>query len=515
MTVALVGLIGFQLYWINNAIVLRNDRFEKDVQESLRNVAHKLEKNEMLYIASKNDLWVSDTARILTEKREFINSNPREGNVRTEVKTDSVGNITYKFKSNQNKVEFIYKEKTLNDSSVKAVHIVQQSAVTTNDTSSPEMIAEVKVDARKLENKTAQLDIILNEILELEAQSQHRVHPEVLDSLLHEEFDGKGINITYEFGVYNENDNVFVLVNTEEKEELRNSELKANLFPNDILGNVNYLMVNFPNQNNFLLKQISATLASSLVLIGIIIFCFIYAINTILRQKKLSEVKNDFINNMTHELKTPIATISLASEALGEKEVINNSIAYNRYLKVIKEESGRLGEQVERVLQAARFDKKDFALKKETTDIIKLIGLIVDNSRLQVDGKGGSIKFTTATEFQEVQVDPTHISNAIQNLIDNALKYSNTPVNIEVQFQSNPDNIILTVKDKGIGISKEQLKRIFEKFYRVSKGNIHDIKGFGLGLSYVKSVVEAHNGTIEVKSELGKGSDFRIKLPLR
>jgi two-component system phosphate regulon sensor histidine kinase PhoR len=416
----------------------------------------------------------------------------------------------YRFKSNQNKVELIYQEKFVDDSVRKEANVVQESVVASINS---ESTRQVLVDARKLENKTAKLDIVLKEILELEAGFEHRVHPQILDSLLHVEFIDKGINITYEFGVFNEDDNVFVMANADNRESLKNSEMKANLFPNDILGNVNYLMVNFPNQNSYLLRQISATLATSVIFIGIIIFCFAYAISTILRQKKLSEMKNDFINNMTHEFKTPIATVSLATEALGEEEIISDKKTYHRYLKVIKQETNRLGDQVEKVLQAATFDKKDFAINKVKTDIVPLLNQVLENLRIQVESLGGTLQFSTETDSLETSIDPIHISNAVQNLIDNSLKYSNSPPYVDVSLICHSESVELTVKDSGIGIGKEQLNKIFDKFYRVQKGNIHDVKGFGLGLSYVKSVAEAHGGQIEVKSELGKGSTFSIRIP--
>lgn len=512
MSVALIGLIGFQLYWINNAISLRNDRFEKDVQESLRNVAQKLEKNEMLFIASKNDFWVYDSTSEKSGNKIIGTSLPSGVDINEEIHPDSTGKRIFKFKSNQNKVEIIYSEKKGTDSTSKEVHVIQQSVFATSE---PEAVAEVhEVDAMKLGNKTAQLDIVLKEILELESGNEHRVHPQVLDSLLHEEFHDKGINITYEFGVYNEDDNVFVMANANNQEELKSSELRANLFPNDLLGNVNYLMVNFPNQNSYLLRQISATLATSIIFIGIIIFCFAYAINTILKQKKLSEVKNDFINNMTHEFKTPIATVSLATEALGEGAIASDKKTHQRYLQVIKQETNRLSEQVEKVLQAATFDKEDFAIERVKIDLIPLLNQVFENLRIQTESKGGTLQFSTDSKLLEIQIDPTHISNAVQNLIDNAIKYSNPPPRIEVNLISHSESVKLSVKDSGIGISKEQLSKIFDKFYRVPKGNIHDVKGFGLGLSYVKSVAEAHGGRIHVTSEQGKGSTFTIKLPV-
>ena len=511
MSIALIGLIGFQLFWINNVVKLSNQRFESDVRESLQNVVTKLERNEMLYLVSKNELWEYDT--LMTKKWITATSGnvfwEEKGNEEEFIHSDSSGKRIMKFKTNQNNVEFVYHEKVKVDSSNGEIQVIQESEMRGI---SPR--AEMTVDVNKLENKTAQMEVVVREILEMEAGETHRVHPQVLDSLLHEEFTGKGIHITYDFGVFNEDENNFVFVQAGNKEHLQNSQLKANLFPNDLLGNVNYLLVNFPDQNSFLLKQISTTLITSVLLIGIIIFCFVYAINTILRQKKLSDVKNDFINNMTHEFKTPLATVSLATQALEENDIRNNPKTYNRYLKVIKEETERLGDQVERVLQVATFDKGQFELKIESVDVIQLLNEVIDSFRIQIENANGNITKEYDRESFQAELDVTHFQNAIRNLLDNAIKYSPEAPVITMKFTGSEDSFQISVKDSGIGISKEQLKRIFERFYRIPKGNLHDVKGFGLGLHYVKNVVIAHGGDIDARSSPGAGSTFSIKLPI-
>ena len=372
----------------------------------------------------------------------------------------------------------------------------------------------IALDGKKIEKKTSQLEVIVNEMLELELVSHdQRIHPQVLDSLLHEEFNSKGINMNFEFGVFDPNEDNFVLAKTTDKDHLKESTLKANLFPNDLLGNVSYLMVNFPNQNNYLLKQISATLLTSILLIGIIIFCFAYAISTIIKQKKLSEIKNDFINNMTHEFKTPITTISLATQALNEDVISGNKEKRYRYLNVIQDETQRLTEQVESVLNAATLEKKDFNLSKKELDIVELLRQTLDSFKIQVESAGGSLSTSFDKKIYFIAIDPPHFVNAVQNLLDNALKYSLEIPEIRFEFTSDEQGVKISVEDSGIGIKKEQLKKIFEKFYRVPKGNIHDVKGFGLGLSYVKGVVKSHGGEIMMDSELGKGSKCTITIP--
>ncbi len=255
-------------------------------------------------------------------------------------------------------------------------------------------------------------------------------------------------------------------------------------------------------------------MVSSGVLILVIVLCFGYSIRTILRQKKLSLMKNDFINNMTHEFKTPIATVSLATEALQDKSVSQSSDMHTRYVKMIRDENQRLGSQVERVLQIAAIDKRDFNLNIEELDLHKLIRSLVENMQIQVESRGGRITSVLNAATCAVKGDETHISNCIMNLLDNANKYSPEAPNIIVRTESTYNSITITVQDHGMGMSRETQKHVFEKFYRLPTGNRHDVKGFGLGLSYVKKMVEAHHGTVAVDSTPGKGSKFTINLPL-
>jgi two-component system phosphate regulon sensor histidine kinase PhoR len=251
------------------------------------------------------------------------------------------------------------------------------------------------------------------------------------------------------------------------------------------------------------------------LLILVIIFSFYYTISTIFRQKKLSDVKNDFINNMTHEFKTPISTISLACEVLNDRSIAKTPERVDNYVKMIKDENSRLGLLVENILQTAILDKGEFRLKITPVDIHNVIEQAISNIQLAVSKKEGEIlTHLDATQFT-LQVDRVHMTNVIYNLIDNALKYSNEKPVITVSTKDTAAGIAISVQDNGIGISKENQKKIFEKLYRVPTGNVHNVKGFGLGLSYVKAIVEKHGGTVSVASELNKGSTFTIHLPMQ
>jgi two-component system phosphate regulon sensor histidine kinase PhoR len=241
---------------------------------------------------------------------------------------------------------------------------------------------------------------------------------------------------------------------------------------------------------------------------GVILFCFAYTIQVILEQKKLSEIKNDFINNMTHEFKTPIATISLAADSIGNPMILHKPEKVQRFANIIKAENKRMNKQVEKVLSMALLDRKEVNLMIKPINIHEIISRAVDNISLQVERKDGQILQDLKAENAVIEADETHISNVIHNLLDNANKYTPEKPAISVHTRNTDGGVQVMIKDNGLGMSKEQRRKIFDKFYRVHTGNRHDIKGFGLGLSYVKAIVSEHKGDITVQSELGKGSKF-------
>jgi two-component system phosphate regulon sensor histidine kinase PhoR len=252
----------------------------------------------------------------------------------------------------------------------------------------------------------------------------------------------------------------------------------------------------------------------SVVFIGIIIGAFYYTIRTILQQKKISEIKNDFINNMTHELKTPISTISLACEMLSDKDVSATDGQRQNYIRMINDENKRLGTLVENVLQNAVIERGELKLKRDLLHVHGLLHDSIESFKIQVEKRGGTIKFQPQATDDLVNADRVHLSNVIYNLLDNANKYTTEIPFIEVVTTQVSDHIIVKITDNGMGISKENQKRIFDKLYRVPSGNLHDIKGFGLGLSYVKAIVDLHGGEIGVESSPGKGSTFKFLIPL-
>jgi two-component system, OmpR family, phosphate regulon sensor histidine kinase PhoR len=286
------------------------------------------------------------------------------------------------------------------------------------------------------------------------------------------------------------------------------------LFQNDLNGaKPNYLYVYFPKRSGYLLRETGFTIIPTLILTAILIAIFGYTIMVIFRQKKLSMIKNDFINNMTHELKTPISTISLASQMLEDGSITNTPQTIEHISRVINQESKRLSYQVEKVLQMAVFNEGKLKFKFKEFDANKMIETVAANFELRVKNKNGTLITEKTAKNAVISGDEVHITNVIFNLLDNAVKYSDDSPEIKIVTENKKDQLAISVQDKGIGIPKEHQSQIFDRFYRVPTGNIHNVKGFGLGLSYVKKIVDSHNAKIKVESAVNKGTKFTILFP--
>ena len=353
---------------------------------------------------------------------------------------------------------------------------------------------------------------------------------ENLSVYLKAEFGNQGIDLDYEYGVYSNKTESFLILNGNYVAEIGSISQASEIADDDPLSNADYtiplfdiqdkdepgyLKIYFPEKSKFLWRNLLPILISSILFTGLILLCFAYTIYVIFRQKQISVIKNDFINNMTHEFKTPIATISLATDSIGSPKVINEESKIRRFLNIIKQENKRMLSQVEKVLQMAQIDRKELNLKKVSIDLHEVIEKVVGNASLKVESREGQIMTDLQAENHLIEGDATHITNVVANLIDNAEKYSEEKPLIKVSSRDKKGGVVFTVEDNGIGMSKDSVKHIFEKFYRIPTGNVHNVKGFGLGLSYVKAIIEAHQGNISVKSELGKGSRFSVFLPLK
>ena len=333
----------------------------------------------------------------------------------------------------------------------------------------------------------------------------------LLGLLIETEFKKRNITDDYEYATYDCIDKCMEGGSYISPKKVNHSNAIATI---PVVQNYGYYFgVQFPHLEATLISQMGIWGFSSVVLL-IVIFFFVYTLFVILKQRRLSEIQKDFINNLTHEFKTPISTIAISTEVLREPSIIQTPERLLNYATIIQTENNRLKQQVERVLQMARLEKQDIGLKREPCDIHSLIKEVAKNMELPLQEKNGKLTLELNAPFSAVLLDKLHFANVIFNLLDNAIKYSKNSPQIVIKTASSKKEICIEIVDNGIGISPENQRQIFHRFYRITTGNIHEVKGFGLGLSYVKLIVEAHKGKISVKSELDKGSKFTIILPI-
>ncbi len=365
----------------------------------------------------------------------------------------------------------------------------------------------------RIKDKMQRIQQTVSDLREFTEPLESRVNQNIIDSMIASEFSIKSLPLDYGFGVLNGENNHFVYTKNATREQLAGSPFSSVLFAGDIMPKNHKLFVEFPHTQSYLYKQNMGTLAMSVLFVLMIVGSFGWTMRNLNRHKAVSEMKSDFINNMTHEFKTPIATIALASEALRDPEVSSSYERVSRFIGVIREENRRLSSQVERVLQAAKLDRGELVLTKSDVDMHEVVEYAKDSIMLQVEARGGQIVTDLQASYAVVVGDDVHLRNILLNLMDNAIKYTKDTPHIVVSSRTTNEGIVLSVQDNGIGISKENQKRVFEKLYRVPTGNVHNVKGFGLGLSYVKAIVEAHGGSVSIESEIGSGSRFDVMLP--
>jgi two-component system, OmpR family, phosphate regulon sensor histidine kinase PhoR len=343
-----------------------------------------------------------------------------------------------------------------------------------------------------------------------------RINPLWIDSLLRFELHNKGINLPFSYDVgYANSDSLLFSKAYDlagERPVFNVAETyQTPIFRQDVINDPGKLRITFPDKNSHILNTMTYMLSISGGLLLVLIFCFGYTIFSILKQKKISEMKTDFINNMTHEFKTPVSTIMIASEALKDEEIIEDKTRVARLANIIYEENERLGSHIERVLNIARIEKNDFKLDKKPLDVNELISEVLDSMQLILQKSSARVDLHLDAEDAVIEADELHFANVINNLIDNAIKYSRENPELTITTLNKNNQLVIRVADKGIGMSRDQQAKIFEQFYRVPTGNLHDVKGFGLGLSYVNTIVKRLEGMISVRSEREKGSEFELK----
>ncbi|PWB74223.1 hypothetical protein C3F09_04225 [candidate division GN15 bacterium] len=365
------------------------------------------------------------------------------------------------------------------------------------------------------QQKRALVQRVLTQMLTVELKPvEQRIDSVELDSAVGQALKAQGINLGYAYGVYPVRaDNLSLAAPGALAPQLMNSEYRTRLFPQDLLSRPSDLVLYFPGRQAYLWKQMGPMLAAVGLFMLVIVFCFAYAIRVISRQRQFTTRMTDFINNMTHEFKTPIATVALASEAISRADVVAEPERLSRFNRMIQDETTRMRTQVDKILQMAVLEEGDYDLNLTEVDVHAIIAKAVENTALHVHARGGSITTDLKAERPVILGDRVHLTNIVHNLLDNANKYSPAQPTITVSTRNVADGIEVSIKDKGVGIAASDQKAIFDKYYRVSNGNVHDVKGFGLGLSYVKLMVTAHGGRIDLESAPGEGTDIRIVLP--
>ncbi|MEN8117607.1 MAG: HAMP domain-containing sensor histidine kinase [Bacteroidota bacterium] len=500
MAIVLSGLIFVQTSMIKSASDIREDQFNKQVHNALVQVVRQLEADEE-YLARK----YAREGRFPSAKgitNEFNRVFPRS----------NIGEGVLSFK-------FGYSGKSIYGTIEEKFQMQIQDSVPTNGSimSIDQLLISTLESQERREQWLRDVHWKNYEILFLEDRPiQERVDTARLNQLLSAALAQTGIELDYKYAVTNATLGRKTIISgtPDYNSGRKKGESSQLLFQNDYAGSQpNYLNVYFPKRSGYLLKQTGLTTIPTIILTGLLIGIFVYTIMVIFRQKKLSNIKNDFINNMTHELKTPISTISLASQMLQDGSVSNTPSTIEHVSKVINQESKRLSFQVEKVLQMAVFNEGRLKLKLREFDLNKMVDNVTGNFELRVKNKNGTLQTDTSAQNSVVKGDEVHLTNVIFNLLDNAMKYSRENPEIKVTTQNRKEQVIISVEDNGIGIPKEHHTQIFDRFYRVPTGNVHDVKGFGLGLSYVKKIIDLHNGIIKIESAVNKGTKFSILFP--
>ena len=368
---------------------------------------------------------------------------------------------------------------------------------------------------KRIKHLTSVIDQIILEVSTDHSLVSKRLNTKLVDSVLVNELKNNGVTLKPEYAVFNDlkkrQSTIFSAgyVSTDAPDYI------TRLFPNDLFGSPYSLKVQFKNMDTYIIRSMSFMLSMSVLLTIFLILAFIIALWAIVKQKKISEIRSDFINNITHEFKTPISTIGLAIDSIDNPKIIDNQKQVKYFTQIIREENYRMNQLVENVLRAALLDRKNLKQNIDDVDLHELIQKAVNHTQLQIESRNGKISLHLDAEKSVIEADATQVLNAIMNLIDNAIKYSPATPDIKITTHLSGNRIVCSIEDKGIGISHEVQRRIFDRFYRYTDGNIHDVKGHGLGLAFVKAIVDAHNGRISVESELGKGSRFEVIIPLK
>ena len=502
MGLSFILLLFLQLTYIREMANMKKEQFDESVNRALYQASRNLELNETLRYLDKD---VRET-----ERKENNQGNGSAGAQKDAA--DSSSRRTANSFRGSNYLTFRMKMKMDNPVKMPKAMILINDKNSNNAAS--RSLQEI-VKNRYVYQKALVDEVVMNMLYSASDKPlKERVNFKILDQDIKAELINNGVNIHYHFIVTTQ-DGREVYRCPDYSDEGSEFTYTQVLFRNDPSSKIGVVKVHFPDINSYIFSSIKFMIPSVFFTL-ILLVTFIITLVLVFRQKRYNEIKNDFVNNMTHELKTPIASISLATQMLNDDSVTKSEKMRKHLVGVITDETKRLRFLVEKVLQMSMFDRKKSSFKKKHLDLNEMVESIANSFSLRVEHTGGKINVDIGAVDSDIYVDEVNFQNVIFNLMDNAVKYRKTdePVNIYLKTWNDDKWLYLSVHDTGKGIKKDDLKKIFEKFYRVGTGNVHDVKGFGLGLAYVKKVVDLHDGEIKVDSEYGKGSTFTIKLPV-
>lgn len=507
MVVSLLGIITVQIFWIRSSIEMKEEQFSTSVKFALSRVSENIQKREF----REN---ISRYAPLIDSMQKSKESNVRDfvfqqiDTSRNEIFTFRQSILENNYKSQYSPFE----ADTVNFKRFLSREETQIEKIEFNSRDFSELSPKdrmVKVERLDRYDKL-ELEGIFENIVS-RTPIHDRVSNQEIRMNLDNELRSRNINTRFEYAVFS--DELMTKVKSEGFVEKRGYTYKVPLFSTD--GASDYdLFVSFPDKKEYILSTISWILILSALFIFIIIVSFASALYQLIRQKQISAIKTDFINNMTHEFKTPIATINLAIDSIRNPKIVDDKEKVIRYAEMIRQENKRMHAQVENVLRISKLEKNQLDLSKDVVDFHDIIKEAMNHVALIIRDRTGSVKDNLEAKQSEVLASKFHMTNVVTNMLDNAIKYSEGSPDITIETENAGNNIVLKIIDKGIGMSKNVQRKVFDKFYREHSGNIHNVKGHGLGLSYVKSIVEKHQGHVYVESEKGKGSTFTVKIPI-
>jgi signal transduction histidine kinase len=509
MSLSLIGIIFVQSFFINNSLENREDTFNLSVTRALSYVSRDIEEYELRkYIEKIQPLVVNKQKPDSTTIRELYISRDDDINDQTIVHRNTVLEEHFKvpslfFEINEDSIDIS------NFTNERVTEYYNKSSIDGSNSSKPHN-SIVEFSSLPLIDK--QIYQSSYKAIYKDVPMYKRVSVEQVKTLLERELQSEGVKLDFEFAIYD--DDLATKIQT----------LNFNKSPETTIGipilmNTNdedgyTLFVDFPDRKKYIFSSILKMMILSIVFTGIIIVAFSGAIYQLIRQRQISQIKTDFINNMTHEFKTPIATINLALDSIKNPKIINDQEKVKRYLGMIKDENKRMHAQVENVLRISKLEKNELNISKERLELHDIVEDAITHVELIVEDRQGYIKSHLDAVKSSILANETHFTNVIVNVLDNAIKYSDDTPKIDVFTENVGTNIIVKIVDQGNGMSKQVAKKVFDKFYREHSGNVHNVKGHGLGLAYVKRIIDDHQGHISVESEKGKGSTFIIKMPL-